>query len=348
VRTWTGRGGSSVEAAFVGVKTGNVILKSAEGKLMQIPFKRLSDADQAYLTNELKVNPRSLAGDAEPGVIPPRTESRLPVLADSRWARPDEPRQGHVPEDPIIESFAHTVYEGTTYTAYVGDEADLSIMPKPESGGSEYAFNGPIRMRCWQSYYDEGKRESVARKIVRFIQPPAPSRNPARLKLKALLDDSVVWDLELEFAEKSITIETDVADPPKLEPVTQLTLGFRVPRSHLFPDELDLAGMRNAVRDCSLEVRGEARSETYDNYIRSMTLRGSFVESVIKNHWHGRTVTFEVVKRSGRKEQARMSNYKGSNLSTGYNINSYNNAWQIYREQAHKPIGTAVIKISIE
>ena len=92
-------------------------------------------------------------------------ESRLTILADSKWERPVEPRHGVRPKKPMLASFAHTVYEGQTYTAYLDHKARLFVMPKVKPGGSEYAFNGAIQITCSTRYYDSALRAAYKNQI---------------------------------------------------------------------------------------------------------------------------------------------------------------------------------------
>jgi len=51
-RMWTDNTGKfSVEAEFVEVKDGKVLLKKDNGKVFQVPIERLSDADQRYVAS---------------------------------------------------------------------------------------------------------------------------------------------------------------------------------------------------------------------------------------------------------------------------------------------------------
>ncbi len=56
-RKWTDASGKySTEADFIEFKDGNVILKKANGKLISVPFERLSTADQEFITSELSTD----------------------------------------------------------------------------------------------------------------------------------------------------------------------------------------------------------------------------------------------------------------------------------------------------
>jgi len=53
VRTWTDRTGQyKIEAALIEVKRGKVRLKTEEGKILSIPFNKLSKADQEYVRKQ--------------------------------------------------------------------------------------------------------------------------------------------------------------------------------------------------------------------------------------------------------------------------------------------------------
>ena len=49
-RLWKDSTGKfQVEAIFKGIRSGNVVLQKSDGSILQVPFNRLSPADQAYL-----------------------------------------------------------------------------------------------------------------------------------------------------------------------------------------------------------------------------------------------------------------------------------------------------------
>lgn len=68
LRTWTSTSGASITAAFVAVKSGNVILEQAGGERIQIRRQALRSADRAYIdslnkpdgtTSATRIDPRA-------------------------------------------------------------------------------------------------------------------------------------------------------------------------------------------------------------------------------------------------------------------------------------------------
>ena len=53
MRTWTDKKGNSIEAEFVSIFSGKVVLKTANGKQKKIPQSGLSAKDQEYLKNAI-------------------------------------------------------------------------------------------------------------------------------------------------------------------------------------------------------------------------------------------------------------------------------------------------------
>ncbi len=72
-RTWTDRSGRfSVEAVLVEVRGDSVQLRRSDGKVVAVPLKKLSDADQRYIAAQRSTRPTSAAHDnAERGGGPP-------------------------------------------------------------------------------------------------------------------------------------------------------------------------------------------------------------------------------------------------------------------------------------
>ena len=66
MRTWTSVKGDSIEAEYVSMFGGKVVLKTSEGKQLKVPLGGLCDADQEYLI----------------GAIPPKLEITVDVDVD--------------------------------------------------------------------------------------------------------------------------------------------------------------------------------------------------------------------------------------------------------------------------
>ena len=60
-RTWTDSQGRQVEAEYLGVESGNVSLRLADGKVVPFPFQRLSAEDQAWVKQRYQLSPASAA-----------------------------------------------------------------------------------------------------------------------------------------------------------------------------------------------------------------------------------------------------------------------------------------------
>lgn len=65
LRTWTAVDGRKVEAEYVKVEAGQVYLKPANGKIVPVPFARLSEADQAFVKKLYSVAPLSIAAQVD-------------------------------------------------------------------------------------------------------------------------------------------------------------------------------------------------------------------------------------------------------------------------------------------
>ncbi len=351
LRSWTSQSGTTVEAELVEVKNGNVVLKANDGKLLQVPYSGLSDPDKAFIKSNFEQVKKAMesAKEAPPkGVIPAKGENRLPVLADSKWSRPSDLRNGMVPDDPIVESFAHTIYKGANYTAYLDDQAKLFIVPKVMPGGSEHAFNGAIRLVVPLIYFDAAEEKHMLRKIIKYVDPPAPSKDPNSVSIKALLEYDAVWEMKIDFSSKSIIVESSVSDPPNLKPGTQSGVTFRFPASHVISPEMKLPEVQRMVSDCSLAFKGNQKQGKHEEYAKSMNLWSMFYEAEIVNHWHGRTITVDVIEKKGRHKQAKVSNYSGMPLYCGFNIDTANNATRLFQKKEDDPIDPAVLKITID
>lgn len=72
MRTWTDKKGNTVEAEFVKLVAGKVVLKTASGKQVKVPQSGLSETDQEYLKNAI---PPELSIDVDVDVDRKKSES---------------------------------------------------------------------------------------------------------------------------------------------------------------------------------------------------------------------------------------------------------------------------------
>ena len=77
VRTWTSASGKTIEAAFVEQKSGQVMLRKADGEMIKINLNQLSSADQIFVGSQAKPAsaPASALGAQAEKPIPPEIEA---------------------------------------------------------------------------------------------------------------------------------------------------------------------------------------------------------------------------------------------------------------------------------
>ncbi len=88
-RTWTGTGGSRLEAALVRQEMDRVVLKNAQGELFRIRLQQLSPADQAYL------------GEQRQAQLKPRARTR-PASSTAKASSPSA-APAHQPQPSVYD-----------------------------------------------------------------------------------------------------------------------------------------------------------------------------------------------------------------------------------------------------
>ncbi len=136
LRTWTSTTGSSLDAEYLGYENGQVRLKKADGAVLTVPVKMLSEMDKDFLREEFKRNPPLRIRD-----IP-----LFPVYIDGKFGYIDGNGKGIIPPrfskaEPFSEGLGlvkgtHAGFITADGTVVVGvDEAGPGDRYQPFSEG---------------------------------------------------------------------------------------------------------------------------------------------------------------------------------------------------------------------
>jgi hypothetical protein len=88
-------------------------------------------------------------------------------------------------------------------------KAEVQPMVKGEPIGKSFMFPG------WQMVYHDGKQYHT-RKVLRFDDPPLPSVQPGRIRLKAEAEDRVDVELEFLFKGNALTVTMEIDEPKSI------------------------------------------------------------------------------------------------------------------------------------
>jgi hypothetical protein len=89
-RTWTDQSGRSLEASFVRAEAGQVLLKMPDGRVVPVPFERLSEADQEVAKRLHGLNPVAIAAQIDRLVDKKLSEHQVkpnPMTTDEQFVR---------------------------------------------------------------------------------------------------------------------------------------------------------------------------------------------------------------------------------------------------------------------
>lgn len=319
-RTWTSSSGQKVNAEFVVMESGTVTLKTSEGKQLRIPLTALSGDDQIFIKSQTSKNITAPAAPipSPAEIVNSTEEDLLSVLAEGYMVTPNPYRTNKRQEMAYDRLHANSIYQGKLYTACIDSHGILHIMPKVEKE-SEYAFNGSIILRI-QNHYRDSNNSWEPRQVTKFVNPPTPSMNPASVTIKAVFKDNVETQVDIQFTPETVTITIIPTDVSELSSANLFVASLDVPKSHFLPVSASMEEIKRVIKDCSLFVQTNSKPITYDDYFKSTTILTKCTKVVSRNHWVGRTVTFEVVSGVGTRNDVWLYNYPDNALMEGFRL----------------------------
>ena len=99
LRTWTSTSGKSVEAAYQGLRNGEVLLKTGDGRALKVPFASLSPKDRGYLEGlgRKRADPPASRSSTAPEPAPVEVED-IPVDDTSGVSLGKQPSPASLPD----------------------------------------------------------------------------------------------------------------------------------------------------------------------------------------------------------------------------------------------------------
>lgn len=324
MRTWKSSTGAELKAEFLGVERGQVTLETPAGKTMRIKLRKLSLPDQQFikqLTGVEATAPDSKSGSAGPvASVASKDAKNLPYIEGEDWIQIWAGRR-KIRGGKGRTRQSHAIYEGRKYRAVIDERGFLFVWPM--NNGEKVGF--PIRMghHCRKlntdgSFLKDDDGRGVAhRSVEKFIDPPAPSRNPEKVHLKGVRDDNVHWELVYEFSPDYLTAQGWVKDPGSISHASYYWQNFALAPSHEFDRTTSNADRKKATANCKLtaDLRGKG-SESFD-YASSQSLGKLITSAKVAGHYEPFTVSFDVVESD---KWARLQHYDGMPLYNGYNL----------------------------
>lgn len=131
-RTWTSVSGATIEARYVGMERGEIVLQGADGTQFRIQPGLLSEADQNYVRQRLEGEPAPPAA-TDPG------ETARPAQVDSRnipglnLAQPDEARMIGLQTGPGADQVVYFIADRSSGSEFM----DTMYMYTPSASGPQ-------------------------------------------------------------------------------------------------------------------------------------------------------------------------------------------------------------------
>ncbi len=291
LRTWTSASGKSVEAEYVGLEHGKVKLRTADGTLVAISARSLSDGDQAWIKEE------EARRNAPAGIRRPEKPHELPVFQEGKWKD------------------YHSVYTARNFDACMTIRGSVQIYPK--ENGTRVGKPMSLYVDC---YYRDDDRVYFAVPRTAYLDCPDPVEQPKTVTLAGVLHRDVPFDVTYEFSEEGIKAYGGCQDTREIKHPTMYRLRVKVPPSHKFEDFATAEERNEALEDwwvVTSPVEGKRRTFGYAESLTSMG--GKNKQVTIDAPVYGRR---KICFKTGNAEDANLapSVYSGKSLWQGYSV----------------------------
>ncbi|NLF17512.1 MAG: hypothetical protein GX595_09660 [Lentisphaerae bacterium] len=188
----------------------------------------------------------------------------------------------------------HMVYRAATFEATMDEKGVLWVQPldsKEKPVGKAFI--------CYQvlPYFVPKGDVHRDRPVASFIDPPAPSKQPASLALKGLLIEDIPFEVLYEFKDNTITASGGCEDVPGLDTPTNFRLLSRFPASHSIAPNVEQDDRIKLLEGCVLETKerdakGRRKTYTYP-YHDVMRFAGNFDYARVRGLYGQRLIEFE-------------------------------------------------------
>ena len=306
MRAWTSAAGTVIQAQFVEIKAGNIVLRGAKGELFSISPSALSAADREFVQKLAA----TAATAATPGVTPASTNT-LPAFKGGEW-------------DGMAAVYKHRNF---IFTMDKTGGWKLQMLDKDKPVGPPIIDNTP-----GGSYHDtEYKRpgwkpgdptgRTTPRRLSSFVKrPDQPLMQPSRIELAGLLTDDAAFELTVAFKDNQIQFTGSITDPAGLTYPTRYNIAARFTASHTFGPGTTWENITSALAGCRITLdppKGKPQIFEYGNTMSG----GAMVSILASGPWGSvRTVRVETPKDNDTGRYGGLINYSNSEPYKGYTV----------------------------
>lgn len=286
-RTWTSQAGTTVEAEFVALQDGMVILRPTAGGELRIRPGDLSAEDQAIVTT-----------------LAPTVEKTAPAATPAKAGKMDarqlfvNPSPDHY--DPKTRGPVLKTFDFPDYTALVLEKGAVFIYVK-ENGAYR---SHPIEAFIFARYEDPTIKEWRSRPVTSVAAPPEIGQNQILLHLN--LADGLEGKLWAQFQPTEIQFGYQLIEPKDIDPPclhrwlrVQIPAYYRwEPNERLFisprfPDGLDLPAATARLAEADVRFTSQKRQvRAYAEPTRALPNDNRRVE-ILGPVFTDKTITFE-------------------------------------------------------
>lgn len=224
-RAWRAINGQSLNAAFVEIKGGAVVLKAEDGQLRSVPLHLLMPSEQSVAKDFAE---RMASGGIY--AVNPAAAGRLPTFA----------------EGPGKKFFAF--YTNANFIVRITDKAVATVVCIEDGK----PVGKPIHVNPGLFFTDPQNHQPRVRAIASFDAVPGPLLQPESIAITGLLADNVRFGFHIAIEDNAVHTWSWAEDPPGIAQPTESNPAFHFASSHRFEAHVLVVDQKAAVKDLSL------------------------------------------------------------------------------------------------
>ena len=305
MRAWTSAAGSVIQAQFVEMKAGNVVLRGEKGELFSINPAALSAADRAFVQKVLDE-----AATAVTSSIIPAGSNTLATFKGGPW------------------NGAAAVYTNQFFIFTMNKSGGwkLQILDKGIPVGAPLADGGPggsyhdkvYKKPGWKAGDPIGRR--VGRPVVSFDKrPDQPLMQPASIEITGMLADGVAFECFFTFNYNKIIYSNSIRDPAGISYPTASGIAVAFPVSHKFENGTTWEAIVAALDGHRLTIqpqKGNPRVVQYQETLAKDEIRS--LEAI--GPWGARKIRIDTPEDGGADRWGLLRNYGNNEPYRGFTI----------------------------
>ena len=305
MRAWTSAAGSVIQAQFVEMKAGNVVLRGEKGELFSISPAALSAADREFVQKVL-----AEAATAMNASVIPAGSNTLATFKGGAW--------NGAAVVYTNQFFAFTMNKTGGWKLQILDKGTPVGEPLTDGGPGGSYHDKDYKKPGWKAGDSIGRR--VGRPLVSFDKrPEQPLMQPASIELAGMLSDGVAFECLITFNFNKIEYSSSIRDPAGITYPTECGISVVFPVSHKFENGTTWDAIVAALAGHRLTIqpqKGNPKVVEYQETLAKDEIRS--LEAI--GPWGARKIRVDTPEERGTDRWGRLRNYGNNEPYRGFSI----------------------------